>query len=242
MTHGSLFSGIGGFDLAAQWCGWSNLFHCEMNPFGQKILKYSWPDSVLYDDVVTGDFSPFKGKIDVISGGFPCQPYSQAGKREGKEDDRHLFPAMLKVIETVQPRWVVGENVYGLTNWNEGQVFREIHEDLEGLGYAVQSYLIPAAGVGAPHKRDRIFFMAYNESIPRVAEQKVLDIVEEDWWHDFPTQFPTINKETFTDELDDITYSKWRNESIMAYGNAVVPPLILQLFKSIEIYESVHAV
>ena len=162
MTHGSLFSGIGGFDLAAEWMGWDNKFHCEWNEFGQKVLKYYWPNAELFTDITKSDFTKYADKIDVLTGGFPCQPYSLAGKRLGKEDDRHLWPEMLRAIREIEPRWVVGENVFGLVNWNGGLVFNEVQADLEAEGYEVFPYVLPAASVGAPHKRDRIFFVAYS--------------------------------------------------------------------------------
>lgn len=120
MRHGSLFSGIGGFDLAAEWMGWKNVFHCEINPFGQKVLHHYWPNAIQYSDITKTDFSKHEGTIDIISGGFPYQPYSNAGKRKGKEDERHLWPEMLRAIRQIQPRWIVGENVPGLLNWGGG--------------------------------------------------------------------------------------------------------------------------
>lgn len=161
MKHGSLFSGIGGFDLAAQWMGWENVFHCEWNDFGQRVLKHYWPGAISYHDIKQSDFTIHRGGIDVLSGGFPCQPYSSAGKRLGKEDDRHLWPEMLRAIREVRPRWVVGENVRGLTNWNGGLVFDEVQADLESAGYEVTPFLLPAVAVDAPHRRDRIWFVAY---------------------------------------------------------------------------------
>jgi DNA (cytosine-5)-methyltransferase 1 len=162
MNHGSLFSGIGGFDLAAEWAGWTNKFHCEWNPFGQKVLKYYWPKAESYTDITKTNFSIWRGKIDILTGGFPCQPYSAAGKRLGKEDDRHLWPEMLRAIREIQPTWVVGENVFGLVNWNEGLVFDEVQADLEAEGYEVQPYVLPAVSVNAPHRRDRVWFVAYS--------------------------------------------------------------------------------
>jgi hypothetical protein len=120
MTHGSLFSGIGGFDLAADWMGWDNIFHCEWNPFGQKVLKHHFPNSISYNDITKTDFSIHAGQIDILTGGFPCQPYSSAGKRLGKADERHLFPEMLRCIKEVKPKWVIGENVRGLVSWGGG--------------------------------------------------------------------------------------------------------------------------
>lgn len=161
MTHGSLFSGIGGFELAAEWAGWENVFQVEWNPFCQKILKKNFPDANLFGDIREFDGLPWRGSVDVISGGFPCQPYSSAGKRLGKEDERHLWPEMLRIIRDVAPRWVVGENVRGLVNWSGGLVFDEVQADLEASGYEVQPFLLPAASVNAPHRRDRVWFVAY---------------------------------------------------------------------------------
>lgn len=166
MTHGSLFSGIGGFDLAAEWAGWENMFHCEWNEFGKRVLNYYWPQATCYGDITKTDFTIWRGRIDILTGGFPCQPYSAAGKRLGKEDERHLWPEMLRAIREIQPRWVVGENVRGLTNWNGGLVFDEVQADLEALGYQITPFLLPACAVNAPHRRDRIWFIAHNAPHP----------------------------------------------------------------------------
>jgi DNA (cytosine-5)-methyltransferase 1 len=167
MRHGSLFSGIGGFDLASEWMGWENIFHCEWNEFGQKVLKYYWPKAITYNDITKTDFTIHRGTIDILTGGFPCQPYSSAGKRLGKEDSRHLWPEMLRTIREIQPTWVVGENVRGLTNWNGGLVFDEVQADLEAEGYEVTPFLLPACAVNAPHRRDRIWFVAFNSKSQR---------------------------------------------------------------------------
>jgi DNA (cytosine-5)-methyltransferase 1 len=167
MRHGSLFSGIGGFDLAAEWMGWENVFHCEWNPFGQRVLHHYWPQAETFTDITKTDFTKYYGTVDIISGGFPCQPYSSAGKRLGKEDERHLWPEMLRAIREIAPRFVVGENVRGLTNWNGGLVFDEVCAELENLGYQVAPVIIPACGVGAPHRRERVWFVAYSDSNAR---------------------------------------------------------------------------
>ena len=125
LTHGSLFSGIGGFDLASEWMGWKNVFHCEYDPFCQKVLKHHFPNSKLYKDVRKFDATDYAGRIDLLSGGFPCQPFSNAGLRKGTEDERHLWPEMLRIIREVSPKYVVGENVRGLLNWSGGLVFSE---------------------------------------------------------------------------------------------------------------------
>ena len=161
MTHGSLFSGIGGFDLAARWAGWDNLFNCEIDLFCRTVLKYHFPDAEQYGDIKTTDFTVWRDRIDVLSGGFPCQPFSQAGKRKGTKDDRYLWPEMLGVIRSVRPRWVVGENVIGIVNWSKGLVFEQVCSDLEAEGYEVQPFVIPACGVNAPHRRYRTWFVAH---------------------------------------------------------------------------------
>lgn len=102
-THASLFSGIGGFDLAAEWVGWKNVFHCEINEFCAQILKYHFPNADHYEDIKTTDFTKWRGKINVLSGGFPCQPFSLAGRRKGAEDDRYLWPQMLRAIQEIKP-------------------------------------------------------------------------------------------------------------------------------------------
>jgi len=162
MKHGSLFSGIGGFDLAAEWMGWENVFHCEWNPFGQKVLKHYWPKAESFNDITKSDFTKYANQIDILTGGFPCQPYSSAGQRKGKEDERHLWPHMLRAIQEISPRYIVGENVRGLLNWNGGMVFDEVCVDLENNGYQVAPVVIPACGVNAPHQRERIWFIASN--------------------------------------------------------------------------------
>jgi DNA (cytosine-5)-methyltransferase 1 len=351
MTHGSLFSGIGGFDLAAEWMGWENVFHCEWNDFGQKVLHHYWPKAISYHDITKTDFTIHRGKIDILTGGFPCQPYSSAGKRKGKEDERHLWPSMLRAIREIQPRWVVGENVLGLVNWSGGLVFHEVQADLEAAGYEVWPYVLPAVSVNAPHRRDRVWFVAKNtkcngfvfgepnqegaeirefrnactggsdgvylsegptphphrnglnqrnvndeygdvadtESQPsewmrpelrkfsqqeqresggthsqmgnnaadtcnkRLQGSKVNGSIggsgkESDKlttgcvrsnWQNFPTQSPICSRnDGLSSRLDGITFSKWRNESIKAAGNAIVPQVVYQIFKAIEQYET----
>ena len=321
LVHASLFSGIGGFDLAADWMGWDNLFHCEWNPFGQKVLKYYWPNAVSYEDITKTDFTIWRGRIDVLTGGFPCQPYSLAGKRKGKDDERHLWPEMLRAIREIRPTWVVGENVFGLVNWNGGLVFNEVQADLEAEGYEVQPFVLPACGVNAPHRRDRVWFVAHangngligsnsqheinageggqyaqrnieqmgrdvtygesessrgelqqqsgerqfgrcdskynapNTSDTRLEGSKVRRGIGKSGsksheltsrcipptWQNFPTKSPICSGDDgLSDRLDSITFPKWRNESIKAAGNAVVPQVVFQIFKSINSYVTIY--
>ena len=160
MKQIGLFAGIGGFELAARWVGWETIAVSEIDPFCQKILSYHFPGAQLHGDIKTTDFTGYNGQCDIITGGFPCQPFSSAGKRRGTADERYLWPEMLRVINEVKPRWVIGENVRGLVNWDGGLVFDTVCAELENSGYEVQPFIIPACGVNAPHRRDRIWFVA----------------------------------------------------------------------------------
>jgi DNA (cytosine-5)-methyltransferase 1 len=162
MNHGSLFSGIGGFDLAADWLGWENVFQVEIEEFCLKVLGKNFPKVKRYKDIKEFDGNEYAGKIDVISGGFPCQPFSVAGKRKGKADDRFLWGEMLRVISEVKPSWCLVENVHGIININAGLVFEQVQTDLEDIGYEVQPFVIPACAQNAPHRRDRVWIVAYN--------------------------------------------------------------------------------
>jgi len=304
MNHASLFSGIGGFDLAAEWNGWNNVFNCEWEEFPRKVLKHHFPNAKQYEDIKDFNATEYRGRIDVLSGGFPCQPFSTAGLRKGTEDERHLWPEMLRIIRECQPRWVVGENVRGLVSWSDGLVLETCYSDLEALGYSVQSFIIPACAAGAPHRRDRVWIIAQNTdrdgrgSNKRKEEsnfRKFRDVgagdneriqpnydkagnapdskrirlehrenqremggrqkevrgkggeppyefatrSEIDEWETFPTQSPICGRDDgLPKELDGITFSKWRRESIKAYGNAIVPQVAQRIFESIQQYEN----
>jgi len=251
--------------------GWENVFHCEWNQFAQRVLKYYWPKAISYEDITKTDFTIWRGKVDILTGGFPCQPYSSAGKRLGSEDDRHLWPEMLRAIREIKPRYVVGENVYGITNWNGGVVFNEVQVDLENEGYKVQPVILPACAVNAPHRRDRVWFVANSkqtrlegknrermdgtiqsaqcnstdpksikqrQGIRKKQQQKSIGRrgSGETWFEKFPTQPPVCcGNDGLPTKLDGITFPKWRNESIKAYGNAIVPQIAYNIFKSLTI-------
>lgn len=347
MTHASLFSGIGGFDYAAALLGWINIFDCEIDAFCRKVLEYHFPNSVHYGDITKQIFKEWRGKIDVLSGGFPCQPFSLAGQRKGADDNRYLWPQMLRVIREIRPTWVVGENVAGILTMVQpgaevevgghaslfGEDYRKrvlhrqeyvietICRDLEREGYAVQPLLIPACAVGAPHRRDRIWFIAHRtnagveamqftgqngiyavgtssnadgdrytscgtscrtekerreraavsgqrggrcewfnglDGFSRIAadpygKRQIYgnDQGPERWekpderfktqysssiWEKFPTQSPICSGDDgLSGRLDGITFSKWRQESVKAYGNAIVPRVAYEIFKAIEL-------
>lgn len=301
-AHGSLFSGFDAPSVAASWMGWENAFHCEINPFCNEILKYWFPDSEHYEDITKTDFRQWRGRIDILTGGFPCQPFSLAGQRKGADDNRYLWPHMLRAIQEIRPAWVIGENVAGILTMvqpgeetevgSQTSIFGEdnrkrillrqeyvvetICKDLEREGYSVQPMLIPACAVGAPHRRDRVWFIAHcadsgTEDVRRKREDKVLsdgnasDSNDERLqrcsnnrkhpqkgeksnnqqscrslctnWEKFPTQSPVCRgNDGLPFDVDNLTipFTKWRQESIKGYGNAIVPQVILEIFKAIE--------
>lgn len=142
--------------------GWENIFQVEIDKYCQKVLAKNFPNVKKYTDIKNFSGYPYRGAIDIITGGFPCQPFSVAGKREGKDDDRALWHEMYRSIREIRPPWVIAENVPGLLTIERGMVFEQVCTDLENEGYQVQPFILPACGVNAPHKRDRIWFVGNN--------------------------------------------------------------------------------
>ena len=272
-VHASLFSGFGAADLAATWMGWDNAFWCEIDDFPRKVLGYWFPESIGYGNIKETDFTEWKGKIDVLTGGFPCQPFSVAGRRKGKEDDRYLWPEMLRAIREIRPTWIVGENVAGIlsmvqpgreaevehqaalfeatdkeTILEQEYVVETICRDIEQEGYTIQPIVIPACAVGAPHRRDRVFFIAHRsdagtEGLQCEYRQRKTQFNGRDsekaqpWWQVFPTQPPVCRRDDglpFDVERLTISFPKWREGSIKGYGNAIVPQVMYEIFKAIE--------
>jgi len=272
-THIGLFEGIGGFSLASRWMGWETKAWCEWNEFGQRILKHHFPNAEGFGDITKTDFTKYANRIDVLTGGFPCQPYSQAGKRLGTEDDRHLWPEMLRAIHEIKPTYVVGENVLGIVNWNGGLVFDEVQVDLENAGYEIQPFILPACSVGALHRRDRVWFIAYsndnrigrrkqqqeseqkeNGTITNTANERLQEsrkVFRQEYelfidastdasrgttsqWSKATRGSGNVSKDDgIPKTMDGITVSKWKQESIKAFGNAIVPQVAYEIFKSI---------
>jgi DNA (cytosine-5)-methyltransferase 1 len=374
LEYAGFFDGIGGFSITAEQVGWNVNFHTEIDPFCDRILKYYWPNVKNYGNINTTDFSIWRGKLDVLAGGFPCQPFSGAGNRKGTLDNRYLWPAMLNGIATIRPTWVVAENVAGIFSmedksgvWKEvffrvdsknvarlqevdryeavytrqkKMLLDSIAQDLEKIGYAVQIYSVPAAGVGAIHKRQRVWIVAHsNGTVPgselgtdlgtkgKVRGQKKGHVPRELFGHgtdshtkgertgrlrnpkeetgpqksdilsggqcgisrkerdasnsnskglqrgefhgapytegterprncqkkphrptsqlhqiahklEYPTQSPVCGPDDgIPGELDGITVSHWRRESIKGYGNAIVPHCALPFFEAIDAIE-----
>ena len=234
--HASLCSGIGAAELAASWMGWKNEFSVEIDDFCNKVLKYHYPNAVHYGNIFEQDFREWRGRVDVLTAGFPCQVYSLAGKRLGDKDDRYLWPQVLRVIDEIRPTWFVGENVAGIlsmvltgeevkvgsytdvcgesyTMYETRQVYavEQIKRDLASIGYSLQPVVIPACAVGAPHRRDRVWFIATNTDgagLPETRSEQpdgpIVDGISGERddkryikipdWQNFPTQSPVRAK------------------------------------------------
>ena len=250
MKHIGLFEGIGGFSYAAKLIGWETVAWCEWNEFGQRVLKYHFPEAEGFGDITKTDFKKYANTVNILTGGFPCQPYSIAGKRLGKEDERHLWPEMLRAVREVQPPWVVGENVLGLLNWNGGLVFDEVQTDLEAEGYEVWPYVLPACGINAPHTRERVWFVAYsreklfNATITENRSVKDIEARPEKRgqnWNEFKlgatignTGIGFYNGVDFEPSVIRVNDGiSTELDELEAFGNAIVPQVALQIFRAI---------
>lgn len=262
MKHIGLFEGIGGFSIAARQMGWETIAWREWNPFGQQVLSYHFPNANKHGDITKTDFTIYRGKCDVLTGGFPCQPYSLAGKRKGKEDERHLWPEMLRAIREIQPRWIVGENVYGLINWGKGMVLTEIKNELEIAGYkTLPPIILPACAKDADHRRDRVWIIAYSRSefehctiFPEVNGTKIQRQRRKAEWSqnrefvevascissvlskrmDTPDITGLLNEFSAGLDVETISEEDWIRESIKAYGNAIYNDIAVEIFSVIE--------
>jgi DNA (cytosine-5)-methyltransferase 1 len=239
LSHGSLFSGIGGFDLAAKWLGWKNIFQVEIDDWCRKILAKNFPETKRFVDIKDFIGYEYANTIDVISGGFPCQPFSFAGKRRGKKDDRYLWPEMLRVIATIKPTYVVCENVSGIISLELDNVL----SDLEAEGYITETFIIPACAVNAPHRRDRVWIIAYTNSERQKRRKQELQAAQEKGFnkthlHSEPLRFhfnrnylPTPRICRAADGLPN------RMDRLKGLGNAIVPQVAYEIFKAIEGHE-----
>ena len=222
-THLDLFSGIGGFSLAAQWAGFKTVVFCERDKFCQKILRKHWPDVPIIEDIFKFDGKQFQG-VTLLTGGFPCQPFSRAGKQRGKEDDRYLWPEMLRVIKESRPTWIIGENVTGIIEL----ALESICVDLENQNYEVWPLIIPACAVNAPHKRDRLWIVAHSngkrlERSERWAETEIQPFNQfsafQGKWDKLPKPAIRRGDDGFSSRVD----------RLKALGNAIVPQVAYEI-------------
>lgn len=229
MKHLDLFSGIGGFALAAQWMGWETVAFCEKEKYAKRVLERHWPNVPIIDDI--RDIKEPIG-CDILTGGFPCQPFSSAGKQKGKADDRYLWPEMLRVIALERPAWVVGENVAGIV----GVALDQALFDLEAQGYSSRAFILPACAVDAPHRRDRVWILANRTSngqqrrcqpsVPR--EQNLSRKLGRSRQNKLPRWPAEPRVCRVVNGLPN------RAHRIKALGNAVVPQVVYQIFKAID--------
>jgi DNA (cytosine-5)-methyltransferase 1 len=256
-----LFAGIGGFSLAGHWMGWKTVAFVEKDAFCQKVLRKNFGQDIeIYDDITT--YTGVPGSADIVCGGFPCQPASIAGQRKGKNDERYLFPQMLRVVAEVRPAWVVAENVRGLLSVDDGELFEDVCSSLERIGYAVQSFCIPASAVSAPHLRDRVWIIAHADRNGTVGERRngssnhgkrdgAAEIQKRqniESGVEFPDrtimrrEWPESWLETVTRlcSVDDglpgrlVRPKGWRLSASKAAGNSVVPQIIFEIFRAIK--------
>lgn len=203
LTHLDLFSGIGGFALAAQWANFTTIGFSEIDPFCCKVLAKRWPRILNYGDI--RNIGRIEG-LDLITGGFPCQPFSCAGKKKGRNDDRHLWPEFHKLIRINKPRFVVAENVTGNINMELDNIF----DDLENEGYEAGAFIIPASTVGAPHKRNRVWIVAYADRLGRYDrfDHSARVQLEMDWQRDIAA-FQTVGFGFIPESWATFDFKKW---------------------------------
>jgi DNA (cytosine-5)-methyltransferase 1 len=245
MNHIDLFSGIGGFALSAKWAGFKTRMFCENDKFCQKVLAKNFPNVPIHDDIKTFNYS---GKIDLLTGGIPCQPFSVAGKRKGKKDDRYLWPDMFRIIRQTQPSYVLIENVMGIIPIG----LDDILVDLERENYAFVVLVLPASAAQAPHKRERVWIIAHRDSErcnvwcdtwdKRFTKENIdrhVQALQSEWAQLKPQSWSTMQSDDwlrFNSEscrAHDGLSVRLERDRIRALGNAIVPQIAYPILKII---------
>lgn len=248
MKHGSTFTGIGGFDLAAEWMGWENVFHCEYEQYKRQRLEQNFPHSISYGDITKTDFRTHRGQIAVLTGGFPCQDASIAKQdgngQQGLQGERTgLFYEFIRAIEEINPEYVVAENVANILKTNGGQDFSAILTELSRMGYNAEWRVCRASETGAPHHRARLYLVAYANRIRLQKGQSFFAHVRETTspftWRPYGTTVQISRGSSWESEppilcLDDGIPSKLVREGLHGYGNAIVPQIAFKIFKAID--------
>ena len=255
LTHLSLFTGIGGLDLAAEWAGFRTVGQCEWADFPRAVLEKNWPNVPKWRDIhdlTADDFFQrtgcTPGGVTCISGGFPCQPHSVIGKRLAENDERHLWPEFVRVVRELRPKYVVGENVNGLLS----TIHESVCTDLENEGYEVWTFCVPAHAVGAHHERYRVFIIGISKSQPGFQTDKApntagtqrqarTDSLQQSWNH-LPGTYWAVHKPPVCGMVNGIPdwmggYKGFR-QRMQCYGNAVVPQQAYPIFRAIAELES----
>jgi len=245
MKHIGLFEGIGGFSLAGRWMGWETVAWVEIDPACQKVLSKNFPYAIGHQDIKTTDFLQYANKIDILTGGLPCQPFSAAGKRLGDNDHRSLWCEMLRAIKEVRPRWIVGENVVGITTMERGQTLRRIVSDLENIGYKVECFDIPAYCVGLQTVERHIWIIAKADGVGcegRKTHQDTNNGFKGEFsgtnpggnnrWNLSDTRFCGVAERVST------RVDRRGRERLKQLGNAIPPQIAFEIFKAIQKYEN----
>lgn len=252
LKHGSLFSGIGGFDLAAEWIGWENIFHCEWIESKRKKLEQYFRNSESHGDISKTDFTIYRGRIDVLTGGFPCQDASLAKQdgegQQGLQGTRTgLFFEFCRAIEEIRPKYIIAENVANILKTNGGSDFRTILSELARMGYNAEWRICRASEVGAPHQRARLYLVAYSDSIRIQQGQTFFSYVSEKkssfTWRPFGATVQICRGGFWESEppilcMDDGLSAKLVKQQLHGYGNAIVPQVAYQIFKAIQQYKN----
>jgi len=252
MRHGSLFTGIGGFDLAAEWMQWENIFHCEFEEYKRKNLSKNFPNSLSYGDITKTDFNIHRGGIDILSGGFPCQDAS-IGKTHGKgqqglQGERTgLFFEFIRAIDEIRPKYIIAENVSNILKTNGGADFRTILSKLSRLGYNAEWRVCRASEVGAPHQRARLYLVAY-PCILRLQEGETFfsyvgEKIKPFSWNTTRAVIQICRGGSWECEppilcVDDGISSKLVAQQLHGYGNAIVPQIAFKIFQGIQKIEN----
>ena len=234
MTHLDLFSGIGGFALAAQWAGFETIAFSEVNKYAIRVLAKHWPHVQNLGDIKKYEQWPELGTIDLLTGGFPCQPFSNAGKRRGKRDDRYLWPSMLGVIQRYRPTWVLGENVTGFISLGLDTCL----SDLETAGYSARTFILPACAVGAKHRRDRCWIVATNSHTDSHGFQGWTHTKQNTWVQKEFERLVQVELRISipTGKCDGVAHGvSHRVDKLQGLGNAIVPQVAYEILRCINL-------
>ena len=242
-THLDLFSGIGGFALAAGWAGFKTIGFCDNEPYAQAVLKKHWPNVPIHGDIKALDGTEYRG-VTLLTGGFPCQPFSNAGKRRGKDDNRYLWPQMLRVIQQARPNWIIGENVVGII----GLALEQVLFDLEKEDYEVEPIIIPACGVDANHRRNRVWIIARDSRAESLANPESKQSSSNNYRGEQGEISESQKGKSGGSGCRELRESNWTTEPsvgrvangipygmdrLKGLGNAIVPKVAYQIIKTI---------
>jgi DNA (cytosine-5)-methyltransferase 1 len=235
LTVGDLFSGIGGFSLAAHWMGWETAWFSEIDPFASRVLAHHWPDVPNLGDITRIDWTAVE-PVDVLTGGFPCQPHSLAGKRAGSNDERDLFDEIIRAAGVLRPRFLVLENVPGLLTSEAGRFFGRVLGALAACGYDAEWRVIAAADVGAPHKRERVWILAHAAGIGLEESRRLRQrggATAQGYWE--ANHAVDGGRWSTEPDVGRMAYGvPSRVDRLRGLGNAIVPHVALEIFRRVE--------